>query len=91
MEQATNPKAPVSEKQVKLLHRILKLEQLMDEAVHVLVEEVNSRGIPMYQEETERESSIAHTEMETIHNLTTNPISEERLPTIPKEIQEVID
>src|SRR6266542_786193 len=63
----------------------------MDDAVHVLVEEVNSRGTPMYQEETEGESSTAHTEVKTIHNLTTNPISEERLPTILKEIQEVID
>ena len=26
MEQATDPKAPISEKQVKLLYRILKLE-----------------------------------------------------------------
>src|SRR6266542_6857354 len=63
----------------------------MDDAVHVLVEEVNGRGIPEYQEETEGESSTTHTEVETIHNLTTNPISEERLPIIPKEIQEVID
>src|SRR6266542_3408631 len=63
----------------------------MDDAVHVLVEEVNSREILAYQEETEGESSTAHTEVETIHNLTINPISEERLPTIPKEIQEVID
>ena len=63
----------------------------MDDAVHVLVEEVNSRGTPAYQEETEGESSTTHTEVETIHNLTTNPISEEKLPTILKEIQEVID
>jgi len=90
-EQVTDPKALISEKQVKLLYRILKLEQLMDDAVHVLVEEVNSRGIFTYQEETERESNTAHTEVKTIHNLTTNLISEERLPTIPKEIQEVID
>src|SRR6266498_5518620 len=92
MKQATDPKAPISEKQVKLLYRILKLEQLMDDTVHALVEEVNSRKIPTYQEETEGESSTAaHTEIETIHNLITNPISEERLPTILKEIQEVID
>ena len=91
VEQVTDPKAPISEKQKKLLHQISKLEQLMDDAVHALVEEVNSRGILAYQEETEGESSIAHTEVETIYNLTTNPISEKRLPTIPKEIQEVID
>ena len=58
----------------------------MDDAVHALVEEVNSWGIPAYQEEIEGESSTAHTEVETIHNLTTNPISEKRLPTIPKKI-----
>ena len=69
----------------------MKLEQLIDDAVHALVEEVNSREILAYQEETEGESSTAYTEVETIHNLTTNPISEERLPTIPKEIQKVID
>ena len=63
----------------------------MDAAVHDLVEEVNSCGILAYQEETEGKSSTAHTEVETIQNLTTNPISEERLPTILKEIQEVID
>ena len=90
-EQAPDPKATVSEKQVKLLHQISKLEQLIDDAIYALAEEVNSQGIPAYQEETEGESSTAHTEIETIHNLTTNPISEERLPTIPKEIQEVID
>ncbi len=59
-EQATDPKAPISEKQVKLLHWISKLEQLMDDAVHALVKEVNIRGIPMHQEETEEESSTAH-------------------------------
>ncbi len=63
----------------------------MDDAVHALVEEVNSRGIPTYQEEIEGESSTVHTEIETIHNLTTNLILEERLPTILKEIQKVID
>ncbi len=63
----------------------------MDDAVHALVEEVNSHRIPTYQEEIEGKSSTAHTGIETIHNLITNPISEERLPTIPKEIQEVID
>src|SRR6266498_1201060 len=90
-ETAGNLTAHISTKQVKLLYRISKLKQLMDDAVHVLVEEVNSRGIFTYQEETERESNTAHTEVKTIHNLTTNLISEERLPTIPKEIQEVID
>src|SRR6266498_2621690 len=63
----------------------------MDDAVHALVEEVNSHGIPTYQEEIEGESNTAYTEIETIHNLTTNPISEERLLTILKKIQEVID
>ncbi len=64
----------------------MKLEQLIDDAVYALVEEVNSREIPTHQEETEGESSTVHTEVETIHNLTTNPISEKRLPTIPKKI-----
>ncbi len=64
----------------------------MDNAIYALVEEVNSQGILAYQEETEGESSTALTgETETIHNLTTNLISEEKLPMILKEIQEVID
>ena len=55
--------------------------------MHTLVEEVNSRGTPAYQEETEGESSTASKkEIETIHNLTTNLISEEKLSTILKEI-----
>jgi len=56
-EMAGDPSTLISEKQMKLLHRISKLEQLMNEAVHVLVKEVNSQGILAYQEETEGESS----------------------------------
>ncbi len=65
----------------------------MDNAIYVLAEEVNSRRVSVYQEETEGESSICQTEEETkiIHNLTTNLISEEKLPEILKEIQEVIN
>ncbi len=52
------------------------------------MKEVNSQGIPVYQKETEGESSTLYIEGETktIYNLTTNPISEEKLLTIPKEI-----
>ena len=65
----------------------------MDDAVHVLVEEVNSQGIPTYQEKIEGKSSMFQMKGKTeiIHNLTINPISEEKLFTIPKEIQEVIN
>src|SRR6266542_1524272 len=92
-ETAGNLTAHISTKQVKLLYRISKLKQLMDDAVHVLVEEVNSRGIPAYQEETEGESSTFQMkeETETIHNFTTNLILEEKLSKILKKIQEVID
>ncbi len=41
-EAAEDSKTPITKKQVKFLHRIFKLEQLMDNAVHVLVEEINS-------------------------------------------------
>ena len=60
----------------------------MDDAVHALVEEVNSQRIPAYQKETERESSTLQTEgeIEAIHNLTTNPILEKKLLIISKEI-----
>ncbi len=92
-ESVKDPTAPISKKQKKLLHQISKLKWLIDDTVHALVEEVNSRGTPMYQKETKGESNTLHTEKETetIHNLITNPISEEKLPTILKEIQEVID
>ncbi len=40
--------APISKKQKKLLHQISKLKWLIDDTVHALVEEVNSRGTPMY-------------------------------------------
>ncbi len=85
--------AIIIEKQKKLLYRISKLEQLMDDAVHALVEKVNSQGTPTYQEEIEGESSTLQTEekIKTIHNFITNLISEEKLPTILKEIQEVIN
>ena len=65
----------------------------MDNAVHALVEEVNSRETSAYQKKMERESSTLQAEgkTETIHNLTTNLISEEKLSTILKEIQKVID
>jgi len=71
--------APITEKQVRLLHQIFKLEQLIDNAVHALVEEVNGWGTPAYQKEIEGESSICQTEgeIEAINNLITNPISEE--------------
>ncbi|SRR6266540_5769902 len=87
-EPAGDLKAPLNEKQIKLLHQISKLEQLMDDTVYALVEEVNNRETPVYQIETEGKSSTLQTEgeTETIHNLTTNSISEEKLPTIPKEI-----
>ncbi len=66
---------------------------MIDDAVHTLVEEVNSQEITAYQKKTEGENSTLQIEeeMKTIHNLTTNLISEEKLPIIPKEIQEVID
>jgi len=41
-ESARDPKVLIIEKQVKLLYRISKLKQLIDDAVHALVEEVNS-------------------------------------------------
>ena len=49
----------------------------MNEAIHVLIEEVNSREISAYQEETEGESSTLHIEEKTevIYNLIINPIS----------------
>jgi len=83
-----DPKASITEKQAKLLYWISKLEQLIDEAVHTLVEEINSQEIPAYQEKTEKESNTLQTEKETetINNLTTNPISEKKLPEILKEI-----
>ena len=92
-ESARDLKVPLTEKQVKLLHWTFKLEQLIDDAVHTLVEEVNSQEITAYQKKTEGENSTLQIEeeMKTIHNLTTNLISEEKLPIIPKEIQEVID
>ncbi len=92
-EPAGDPATLMSEKQVKLLYRISKLKQLMDEAVHTLVKEVNGQGILAYQEETEEESSTLQTEGETeiMYNLIINLISEEKLPKILKEIQEVID
>ncbi len=92
MSTEQDPKASIIEKQVKLLHQISKLEQLIDNAVHALVKEFNGRRIPTYQEEMEGKSSTTQEkEIETIYNLTTNPILEEKLPTISKEIQEVID
>src|SRR6266542_5467132 len=65
----------------------------MDDAVHVLIEEVNSQEISAYQEKTERESSTFHTkgETETINNLTTNLISKEKLLEILTKIQKIID
>ncbi len=48
MEIARNPTIPISEKQKKFLHWISKLEQLIDKAVHALVEEVNSWEILAY-------------------------------------------
>ncbi len=65
----------------------------MDDAVHALVEEVNSKETPAYQKETEEKSSILPTEgkIKNIHNLITNLILEKKLPTILKEIQKVID
>ncbi len=47
-EVVRDPKVPIIEKQVKFLHQILKLKQLMDDAVHALIEEVNSQGISAY-------------------------------------------
>ncbi len=62
----------------------------MNNAVHALVEEVNSQGTPVYQEETERESSTLLLEGKTnkkiIYNLITNPIIKEKLLEILKEI-----
>ena len=55
---AEDPRAPITKQQVKLLHQISKLKQLMNDAVYVLVKEVNSRETPAYQEEIEEESSI---------------------------------
>ncbi len=65
----------------------------MDNAVHVLVKEINSWGNPAYQEETEGKSSTLQIEgeIEIIHNLTINLILEEKLSEISKEIQEVIN
>jgi len=69
------------------------LEQLIDNAVYALIEEVNSQKIPVYQEETEEKSSTfqAEREIEVINNFTINSILKERLLTILKEIQEIID
>ncbi len=47
-ESAENSKVPLTKKQVKLLHQISKLEQLIDDIVYALVEEVNSQGTPTY-------------------------------------------
>ncbi len=60
----------------------------MDDAVHALVEEINSQRTSAYQKKTEGKSNTLQIKgkTETIHNLTTNPISEEKLSTIPKEI-----
>ncbi len=65
----------------------------MDNTVYVLVEKVNSREIPVYQKKIERKSITLQIEgeIEIIHNLTTNLISEKKLPKISKEIQKVID
>ncbi len=41
--------------------------------------------------EGENSTLLIEEEIKTIHNLTTNLISEEKLPTISKKIQEVID
>ncbi len=40
--------APITEKQVKLLYWISKLEQLMDNVVYILVEEVNNQETLAY-------------------------------------------
>ena len=66
----------------------------MYDAIHILVKEVNSQEILAYQKEIERESNTLQTEEKTdieVNNLTTNLILEKKLPTILKEIQEVID
>jgi len=65
----------------------------MDNAVYALVKEVNGQETSTYQKETEEESSTLQIEGETevIYNFITNPISEETLPKILKEIQEVIN
>ncbi len=41
-EPAGDPKAPITKKQVKLLYQIFRLKQLIDDTVHIIVEEVNS-------------------------------------------------
>ena|SRR6266511_4595681 len=83
-----DPKASITEKQTKLLYRISKLKQLMNNAIYALVKEVNGRRNPAFQEETEGKSSTLYIEGKTeiINNLITNSILEERLPTILKEI-----
>jgi len=65
----------------------------MDNAVHVLVKKVNSKGILAYQKETDSESSTLQTEgeIESINNLIINLILEEKLSNIPKEILKVIN
>ncbi len=87
-EPARNSIMSIINKQKKLLYQISKLKQLMNDAVYALVKEVNSWGIPAYQEETEEESSTLQTEgeIEVINNLITNLISEKKLPIILKEI-----
>ena len=65
----------------------------MDNTVHALIKEVNSWETLAYKEETKEKSNTFQTEekIEIIHNLITNLISEEKLLTILKKIQEVIN
>jgi len=85
-----NPIVSITEKQVKFLYKIFKLEQLIDDVIYTLVKEINSWGTLAYQKKTEEKSSTllieGKTDKETIYNLTINLISEEKLSEIPKEI-----